>query len=158
MEIDSITQLNEISSVVDSDSFHILRSNEYSIFLSYREQARRFKDIYQDVSIIDSFKKEITALVQELKEISSSMLTRSAANSTYATLDYFNAKKEQLLTESTMASLISKYVTKNDALSKAGELRAEARKLADEMTDFGAAAMVGINQSTSQYQVSGPTE
>ena len=152
MNIENISQLNEVSPLSASDMLHIIRSNEYSILLSYKEKAKELSDVFQDATLINSLMKDLNSLTSQLKNISSSMLTRASAKSTYVMKDIFEAQKEQLLTYSNMNSIISKYVTDDDMKNKAAQARAEAHKLADEMTDFAGAAMVGINQSNASYQ------
>lgn len=153
MNIENVSQLNEVPALSASDMIHIIRNNEYALFLSYKEKAKEMKDVYQDISILNTFKSSIDSLMSQLRSVSSSMLTRSEAKSIYVLKDVFESQKNQLLTHDNMNSIISKYVTDDDMKNKAAQARAEAQKLADEMTDFAGAAMVGINQSNAQYQV-----
>lgn len=153
MDIENVSQLNEVSTLSASDMLHAIRSNEYSLYLSYKEKAKRLTDVYQDASILNTFKNSIDSLMSQLSSVSSSMLTRSAAKSTYVLKDVFESQKNKLLTYDSMNSIVSKYVTDDDMKNRAAQVRAEAQKLADEMTDFTGAAMVGINQSNAQYQV-----
>lgn len=151
MDIIGISAINEAPELSSNDMLHIIRSNEYSFLLSYKEKAKELSDVFQDASIVNSLMKEINTLTSQLKTISSSILTRSSAKSTYVLKDIFEAQKSQLLTYDEMQTIIAKYVTDDDMKNKAAQARAESHKLADEMTDFAGAAMVGINQSNASF-------
>lgn len=152
MIIENISKLDSVNALSSNDMLHILKNSEYSL-LSYKEQAKELTDIYQDVSILKKLKDELNSLTAELNRVSSSILTKTEANSKYATKELYESKKEELLTHSMMDSMISKYVTDDIKDSKAYDLFADCKKLAEEMTDFAGAGMVGINQSNAQYQV-----
>ena len=154
MTTTDVSYLSNLFSVLNTDNIHVFRAEEYGSILSYRAYTKNLQNVFQDSSILDTIKNEIDTMMNELKTLSSSMLTKTEAKATYVLSDKLNSEKESLLTFSEMNSTISKYVDEDALNNKAAQLRAEANKLADEMTDFVGAAMVGINQSNSQYQSS----
>lgn len=149
-----VSFLPQTFSIETGDFLHIFRANEYSMLLSYKSSAMHLLEVFQNASILSRLKSELEAAQQELATISSTMLLRSEAKTTYASLETLQSKKEQLLTNSSMDTIVSKYVTEDDMKNKAAQARTEAHKLADEITDFTGAAMVGINQSNSSYSSS----
>jgi len=146
-----ISQVASTSFILTSDYCHIVRNNDYSVGLSYKSLVENFSELYGGKSALSSFDSEITSLLNELSDLSSTMITKSEANSVYVSKDALNAKKDQLLTYDTMTTIVSKYVTEDDAKNRAAQVRAEAQQFADEIIDFAAAAMVGVNQSTASY-------
>lgn len=152
INVENVSKLNEVTSLSAFDMIHIFRSNNYAILLSYKEKAKEMTDVFQDPAILNTLKSEIDSAMTQLRSVSSSMLTRSEAKSTYVLKDIFESQKNQLLTYDNMNSIVSKYVTTDDMMDRAAQVRAEVQKMADEMTDFTGAAKVGINQSNATYQ------
>lgn len=149
MDIIDLKDIEELPFLEESDLFHTMRMSENSVLLSYRVLGEKFKDIFQSVELLAKLNNEINALLEELNEVSSSMIKRNEAKELYASKDTFSVRKEKLLTKSNMDSIVSKYVTDDDMNSYSEQVITEAHKFADEITDFVGAAMVGINQTGS---------
>lgn len=149
MDITGIQQLNSISSpILSSDQLHVFKANEYNAVLSYRVNSAALENHFYPIKEINDAIQSLKEKLSSLSQLSSTMLTQTLAKQTYASNDMLNNKKTLLLTNSEMEALINKYPTQDIMDSKANELYADARRLADEMTDFTGAAMVGINQSS----------
>lgn len=158
MKVFDINALNTTDSVLSSDFIHIFRLNDYSMLLSYKEKINNITNKYQDISIIKSLQNELSTLMTQLNSLSNTLLTQSFATLNYSSLESLDAQKNQLLSKNLMDELMSKYINETDMENKAYQIKTEAQKLADEITDYVGAAMVGINQSNASYSSSSSTE
>lgn len=158
MEIVNVSMLEQIYDILSSDQFHLIRQNDYSVLASYRSQAANLGDVFISVSAVNALKDRLDATMNELATLSNSMLMRTEGDGLYMKTETIDAKTPALVTNSSLATTLSKYPKQETLNAKQQELYAEARRLADEMTDFTGAAMVGINQSNATYQPSEETE
>ena len=144
----NVDQVQETNSCGYSDFWHILRESSEGISLSYKNKLNSLLNHdYVQASKIDDVKSEADKIETAIDDLLKKFIDRSTMESKYAKKTYLNNKLPLLLTNTEMNSILENYVNDNEISSKAAQLEEYANKLAEEMTDFGGAALVGIYQS-----------
>ena len=103
-------------------------------------------------STIKSIESEVKNIHNNLISFLNNFLTRTEAT-TYTTIDRYNSFIENVLTKSMLEETLAQYAKSDDVNKMKANILQKANSLAAEVSDFAAAAMVGIN--TTATAVSG---
>ena len=142
-----LSNIDETNSIAMSDSIHSLRKNDYSVLLSSKSVANALVSVFSSAEQGKELQRRIASIKDKYDKLASSFITKKEVDSTYVSKETLEAVLPSLLTRKQMESLLKKYVSQNDLDKCKGDAEKLAQKLADEMTDFVGAAMVGINSS-----------
>lgn len=147
MNIDNINIINELNSnLTNSDNLHILRDYK-EILLSYKGKSILLTDIFESLSNIKNIQSKLSSIEISANAFFDKFITKSEVDEMFTSKTVMNNITPSLLTYAEMDNLLSKYVNENNLIEKGADAAQEAIRLADEMTDFAGAAVVGINQS-----------
>lgn len=135
--------------ILSSDFLHLLRKTDGSIVLSEKAQTISFSSFFETSDKLKAIEEKLKAIEIASNQLSAKFVTKSFVDSTYVSKEMLENTTPAFLTYETMESLLNKYVTENNLKEKGASARQDALRMADEMTDFVGAAMVGINQSGS---------
>lgn len=148
MTISDVEKLTDISNIENSDFLHIFRKDEWQKnLLSYKNKSISLSTVFSSAAELNALKQKILSISSDFMALSAKFITKNEVNSTYVSKETLENTTPSLLKYDYMESLTANYVTGEKAIRNAAECRKEANKLADEMTDYVGAAMVGINQS-----------
>ena len=146
VDIQSLTELT--GTVLGTDLLHILREDD-GLLMSNKEKASLFaSSLFEAPAKLSAIKERLESLKASAEVLFNHTFdTKSHVDSTYVSKTTLENTTPSLLAYSEMDNLISKYVDEDNLTEKGASVRQEAIRLADEMTDFAGAAVVGINQS-----------
>lgn len=147
MNVLDVAKLTNLINIEESDFIHVVRKNEFGSILSYKSETISLSSTFSTASEIQELRKKIEEIKSNFEALSASFITKAETDKKYVSKETMDNTTPSLLTYSNMESLTANYATTDKANAKAADARKEANRLADEMTDFTAAAMVGINQS-----------
>lgn len=148
IDISDIYKLEDISYPIENDNnVLILRKNEFDSILSYKSKAKQLSSLYDTAAALKALEDRMNSVYSKMAALSAKFIAIEKTKSKYALESTLENDRPALLTYDNMESLISRYATDENMEDYAAQARKEANRLADEMTDFAAAAMVGINQS-----------
>jgi len=116
--------------------------------ISYKTDISFTKNSYILKSTATTIKNEIISINNNLKTFLASFITNDEAKK-YTTQDRYNKFMESALTQSILDSKLASYAKTEDVDRMKAMVLQKADALAGEATDFGAAAMVGINQGAA---------
>ena len=154
MAID-ISSLTYLTNCEFSDNVHVLRNDERGILLSYKSKLNRLDSYLVRTTSINSMIDNVQKIETDIAKLTDSFLLKEEAIEKYSEQSDLDNIVPTFLTNDKMESILEKYVTIDDVKSKEATSRELAYKLADEFTDFGAAALVGIFQSKAAPPGSG---
>lgn len=146
MTITDIQNLQTVN-VEGNDFSQIFRKNEFDLTLSYKYGVNALKKLFVNADTVNDLKQKIENLSANFQILVEKFATKEEVDKSYIKKETLEARKPSFLTNSGMENLLSKYTTEDKMTEKEKNVRKEANRLADEMTDFIGAAMVGINQS-----------
>ena len=149
----NVKNLDTIDITTRTDSVLLYNYNEYKDLLAKKTTLSRFSSLYPLRSSINVF-SNISSLVADV-ETKLNNLNSTAANyaiktesdSKFGKKKTIENKTPSFLTTEKKDAMLSKIVNIDDVKTAGAEARALANQLADEITDFVAAAMVGIRMS-----------
>ena len=156
MIITDIQNLTQTNSTLTGDFVHIFRNNEYGFLLSYKSNESRFTTLFDSTALASALEERIKAVKSKMDSLSAKFITKEVTDETYISKEKIELDKPGFLTQDKMESIVSKYPTKDTLKNYEAQSRQEANRLADETTDFAAAAMVGINQMGGGGEVPPP--
>jgi hypothetical protein len=116
--------------------------------ISYKTGISFTKNSYILKSTATTIKNEIISINNNLKTFLAGFITNDEAKK-YTTQDRYNKFMESALTQSILDSKLASYAKTEDVDRMKAMVLQKADALAGEATDFGAAAMVGINQGAA---------
>lgn len=153
ISINGITNLQTLENISESDKLLVLRNDSYTNQLfsligtvAMIPNSFLFRTNSKYAGKIESLKAQVDKAVEDLKAISSDFAKKDDVSSTYAKKTAIDNSRPSWLSETTKEQILANYAVKNDILADSAEARRIASQYADEMTDFAAAAMVGILQ------------
>lgn len=146
MELLDIGNLTQTYLTYQGDYIHVLRDNEYKSTMSYKSEENKLLKFFESTDSAIELQNRIEAVKNKLYSLSAKFATKEAVEGTYMLKDKMNLDIPGFLTQEKMESVVSKYTTKYKLANYSAQARQEANRLADEASDFAAAAMVGINQ------------
>lgn len=146
MKFDDLENLS--SAVLSTDLIHALKINESnSVLLSYKAFPNALSSVFESTSLLKTIEDKIIAIKLSADALFRKFPTKQWTDNAIASKETLNNITPSLLTYDAMNSMLEKYVNETNLKEKGATARQEALKLADEMTDFVGAALVGINQS-----------
>ena len=148
MNAADISTLNNLTTLTGNDFFHVLKDGSYGFLFSNKSKLNTILNLYNTSATttkINNLLTRISSIETKVNLLVNRFETKETLDSTYISKESVSSAIESFLTKDTMDSLISNLVKRNDTREKEELAKKEARKMADEMTDFIGAAMVGIN-------------
>lgn len=147
MNVENLIDLPETYSALTSDFVHVLQKNDYQALLSYRSSQTGLTSIFASATFASELENRIKTVKNNMDALSAKFITKDSTKANYISKEKISLDTPGFLTQDKMESIISKYPTQYTIDNYASQAKQEANKLADEASDFAAAAMVGINQS-----------
>ena len=144
-------------SIAKSDNLHFLRMKD-EMLLSNKGKASMLCAFYEDATILPKLKTKIDQIKLSVDTLFEKFATKQLVDTLYTSKETLENTIPVFLTHDNMDDMIAKYATEDMLGEKGAEARKEANRLADEMTDFAGAAMVGINQGGANEESATPTE
>ena len=147
MNVEDILDLPETYSALTSDFIHVLQKSDYQTLLSYKSSQSKLTSIFSSATTAAELENRIQRVKTNMDSLSAKFITKDYTKANYISKEKIDLDTPGFLTQDRLESTISKYPTNITMSNYAAQARQEANKLADEASDFAAAAMVGINQS-----------
>lgn len=147
MATKSIEEIESVTQFTDKDKILIQKDLDKFI-ITEKLPVFDLEAFYVQKTVIDSLKKIISDLNVEIHNIPVPYITKDDFQNA-TSKESLNGLKESLLTDAMLKSKLSEYA-KTDNVEEAEKAWKEAwEKHKDEMTDFTAAALVGLAQSAA---------
>ena len=150
MEATNIQSLTETQKTENSDYLLFFAENEYKELLSKKSVAPSLSSFYLPksktnfFSEIEAFMLSARTAYNSLTSFAATFATKEYSDGKYGTRQRIENKIPSFLDTDTKDSIIAKYVSRDKVEAAGAQAREAAHQYADEMTDFAAAAMVGV--------------
>ena len=142
----TINQLTTLGGFDGTDKFIFQRKVD-SFFLTYKGEGARLSKFFPLATKKNNYKSKMDEIKTTLKEIQKPYATKTDFKNA-TTIESMDVLKDSLITDSTLKSKMDGYATKDQLKTVENEWDQDTDKLREEMSDFSAAAMVGILQSS----------
>ena len=150
MATTNVQNLTEAFNSENSDRLVFFSLNEYKDLLSKKSAASNLSSYYllktktNFFSDIDKLKLSAQAAFDSLTAYAATFATKEFSDDKFGLKQTIENKRPSFLDTGTKDSIIAKFTNKDKIEAAGAQARETAHQYADEMTDFTAAALVGI--------------